>query len=150
MIVEDWWLQKRENHISGKLGYRVVVYGEGNDFRVQRIKLSCLLIEIIIGKYIWLTLSRSKISYSPWSTKASWSLRRLRPFLPHFAIMREQLLSNLVSAIIKIGWMYTKIIKSTKISRWPIWNAHHKFAITVRTGSQVSFEHTVRLYTVIL
>ena len=46
--------------MSGKLGYRVVVYDEGNDFHFQKTKLFCLLIEIIIGKYVELTLSRSE------------------------------------------------------------------------------------------
>ena len=33
-------------------------------------------------------------------------LPSIRPFLPHFAIIREQLLSNLISAIVKIAWPY--------------------------------------------
>ena len=49
-----------ENHISGKLGQIVIVYDEGNGFRVLRVKQVFLLTEIIIGKYIFLTLSRSE------------------------------------------------------------------------------------------
>ena len=44
----------------GQLGDGVVVYGEVNDFRVKKMKLFFVLLEIIIGKDIWLTLSRSE------------------------------------------------------------------------------------------
>ena len=100
------------------MGYRVVVYSEGNNFRIQRIKLLCLLIEIIIGKYIWLTHSRSEDAiFAVIDTGVLKSSPSKRRFLPHFAIIREQLLSNLGSAIIETGWMYTKIIKNNKMSR---------------------------------
>ena len=126
----------------------MVVYGEGNNLHVQRIKLLFLLIEIIIGKDIWLLLSRRENAiFAVIDPGVLESPPSRRPFLPHFAIMREHVLPNLVSAIIKLTGCIQKPHKS-KISRWPTWNVYHRFVITVRTESQAPFETPVRLYTV--
>ena len=70
-----------------KLGDREVVFGEGNYFCILKFKLVFVLIEIIVEKDIWLTLSRSENAIFTLIIFESTTFKS--HFLPYFAIIRQ-------------------------------------------------------------